>query len=51
MACGRLHHLPPLIEPLPNADSLGRAEFARYDANEDARSWTRMSNLLAEEFR
>ena len=35
----------------PNADELGRPEFARYDANADARSWTQMSNLLAEVFR
>ena len=30
---------------------LGRPEFARYDANADARSWTQMKNLLAEVFR
>jgi dienelactone hydrolase len=35
----------------PNADKLGRPEFARYDANADARSWTQMNNLLAEVFR
>jgi dienelactone hydrolase len=35
----------------PNADRLGRPEFARYDANADARSWTQMKDLLAEVFR
>jgi dienelactone hydrolase len=35
----------------PNADKLGRPEFARYDANADARSWMQMKNLLAEVFR
>ena len=35
----------------PNADKLGRPEFARYNANADARSWAQMSNLLAEVFR
>ena len=35
----------------PNADKLGRPEFARYDGNADARSWTQMKDLLAEVFR
>jgi dienelactone hydrolase len=35
----------------PNADRLGRPEFARYDAKADARSWTQMKELLAEVFR
>ena len=32
----------------PNADRLGRPEFARYDANADARSWMQMKNLLTD---
>jgi dienelactone hydrolase len=33
-----------------NADKLGRPEFARYNANVDARSWAQMRDLLAEVF-
>jgi dienelactone hydrolase len=32
----------------PKADALGRPEFARYDAQADARSWTAMRALFAE---
>jgi dienelactone hydrolase len=35
----------------PNAEKIGRPEFARYDANADARSWTQMKDLLADVFR
>ena len=35
----------------PNADKLGRPDFARYDAKADARSWKQMSDLLGEVFR
>jgi dienelactone hydrolase len=34
----------------PNADTLGRPDFARYDANADRRSWAQMAELLAEVF-
>jgi dienelactone hydrolase len=34
----------------PNADKLGRPEFARYDAKADARSWKQMTDLFAEVF-
>lgn len=34
----------------PQADRLGRPEFARYDAKADARSWKQMADLFAEVF-
>lgn len=34
----------------PQADALGRPEFARYDANADRRSWDAMLSLLREAF-
>lgn len=34
----------------PNADKLGRPEFARYDAGADARSWSEMMALFEEVF-
>ena len=34
----------------PDADKLGRLDFARYDANADRRSWAQMAELLAEVF-
>ena len=34
----------------PDADKLGRPDFARYDARADARSWKQMSDLLGEVF-
>jgi dienelactone hydrolase len=34
----------------PDADKLGRPEFARYDAKADARSWTEMINFFTEIF-
>jgi len=34
----------------PEAEKLGRPEFARYDARADARSWVQMCDLLSEAF-
>ncbi|HEX4024205.1 MAG TPA: dienelactone hydrolase family protein [Steroidobacteraceae bacterium] len=34
----------------PDADKLGRSDFARYDEQADARSWQQMRELLAEVF-
>ena len=35
----------------PGADKMGRPEFARYDANADARSWATMQSFFGEVFR
>jgi dienelactone hydrolase len=34
----------------PDADKLGRPDFARYDAKADTRSWTEMINFFNEIF-
>lgn len=34
----------------PGADQLGRPKFSRYDASADRRSWSQMSDMLAEVF-